>query len=65
MTDQFTVEEQRAIARTVSELVQPLELKIMVLGRVALFYRCICLAWYSVSWASSMGTFTYPPCLGI
>ena len=39
MVDQFTVEEQRAIARTVSELVQPLELKIMVLGRVALFYR--------------------------
>lgn len=39
MTDQFTVEEQRAIARIVSELVQPLELKIMVLGRVALFYR--------------------------
>ena len=39
MVDQFTVEEQRAIARIVSELVQPLELKIMVLGRVALFYR--------------------------
>ncbi len=39
MVDQFTVEEQRAIARIVSELVQPLELKIMVRGRVALFYR--------------------------
>ena len=39
MTDQFTVEEQRAIARIVSGLLQPLELKIMVLGRVALFYR--------------------------
>lgn len=39
MVDQFTVEEQRAIARNVSELVQPLGLKIMVLGRVALFYR--------------------------
>ena len=37
--DQFTVEERRAIAGIVSELVQPLELKIMVLGRVALFYR--------------------------
>jgi hypothetical protein len=39
MVDQFTVDEQRAIARIVSELVQPLGLKIMVLGRVALFYR--------------------------
>lgn len=39
MIDQFSVEEQRAIAKEVSELVRPLGLRIMVLGRVALFYR--------------------------
>jgi hypothetical protein len=39
MEDLFDVSEQRAIAKEVSELVRPLGLKIMVLGRVALFYR--------------------------
>ncbi len=39
MEDLFDVSEQRAITKEVSEIVRPLGLKIMVLGRVALFYR--------------------------
>jgi len=38
-SDLFTVEEQRAVATQMAGLVRPLCLRILVLGRVALFYR--------------------------
>jgi hypothetical protein len=39
MNDLFDVSELRAIAKEVGHIVRPLGLNIMVLGRVALFYR--------------------------
>jgi len=39
MRELFDVSEQRAVTREVRDIVRPLGLKIMVLGRVALFYR--------------------------